>query len=169
MKKGFVTAITALILIVFNACSVQTTFDIYDVCERFNSLEKEKILNTDMFLSDGEGSLYCFYKIGESTALISAAEDDNSAVKSIGVTISADGFNEANRAEILKLLEDIFGAFNYGNTKIASGVFEQLNIGEKTVFFKDNYCQIDMGKTVYTLFSDKYSFTLTEETVNLAD
>ena len=163
MKKAFVCLLTALILFSFCACSVQTDFDIYDLCKRFNVLKDEKILSTEMFVSDGNGVLYCFYTVGETRLLISVTQEENGRITGMSVTVPKETYSENEKKQVADEIKNIFSAYFYGETERAEEIFSQAGIDDEFELFSDYFSEIEDDKDSFTVYSNPYAVTFTTE------
>ena len=121
-----IISVGILFCIILSACTVQTEFDIYDFCQRYNKLSGEKILSTNDFLSDNENTLFCIMNIGQSTVLITVSQNDNTSLNSVFVTAEKSKYNETDLPEVINAVYRIFGAFNYGNEETAKENLESV-------------------------------------------
>lgn len=151
------------VLLFLCSCTVQTDFDIFDLCERYNSLCGEKTLSTDRFVSDKNGGFYCFMTAGKTGILVTVKTDENNAVNSLCVTAEKDEFSPEDRDEMLRIARLLFSAFNYGNTEKADEYLSKVGFDENFELFSSVYkCETDEKQT-YTLYSNEYSFTVFAE------
>ena len=159
-------AIVLIILLIFCACTVQSEFDVYDFCVRFNTLSGEKILATSDFLSDSDGSLYCFFSVGESKVLITLDESESSSLKNVYFTLEKNQFNNDDLEEIINTAYLVFGAFNYGETEKAKKLLSSVGFDGSFSPFCDLYeCEKD-EKYKIVLYSNEYYFTLSQEKID---
>lgn len=160
-----ITALIILISVFLCSCTAQTDFDVFDFCERYNSLREEKILSTDSFLSDGEGGLYCFMTVGESRLLITLKTDEKNCVNSIFVTAQRKKYSENDRDEIINTAEILFASFNYGDSEKATKMLSSVGFDEEYEPFSAVFSTTDEKNYRYTLYSDEYSFTVCAEKI----
>ena len=160
MKKK-ISVFALLFSLLFCSCTVQTDFDIFDLCERYNSLSGEKTLSTDRFVSDK--GFYCFMTAGQTKILVTVKTDKNNAVNSLCVTAEKDEYSPEDRDEMLRIARLLFAAFNYGNTEKADECLSAVGFDEEYSPFSSAYkCKTDEKQT-YTLYSNEYSFTVFAE------
>ncbi|MCR4563568.1 MAG: hypothetical protein K5755_02920 [Clostridiales bacterium] len=163
--KTRMIALAVLVCAVFSSCTVQTQFDVYSFVQRFNALSQDEILSTDDFLSDKENSLCAFFKIGESELLITLYENENSSLDGVSVTAAKSLYNENDLSEIINTVYRVFGAFNYGDTDRAKEKLMSVGFDGDFEPFYDEYRGETDEKYKITLYSDEYSFTVSQEKI----
>lgn len=158
-----IAALVFTFMLILCSCTVQTDFDIFDLCERFNKLSEENILSTDSFISDEQGGLYCFMTAGESKVLVSVKTDEKTAVRSVYVTVERNNYLSEDRAEIIRLSELIFAAYNYGDSRTAKEKLSSVGFDKDFEPFSTCFNTEADKKYAYTLYSNEYAFTLCGE------
>ena len=158
--------IVLVVCVILTSCTVQTQFDVYDFCTRFNRIADEKILLTADFLSDNDGGLYCFFIVGESRILITLNESENSSIESIFLTVSKEQYNETDRDEIINAVYCFFGAFNYGDAEKARELLLSVGFDGDFMPFYDEYESETDERYKITLYSNAYSFTVSQEKID---
>ena len=112
------------------ACTVQTDFDIYDFCSRYNRLKNEKILPSESFYSDKNGFYHCPVCVGESILLVSVGIKENQSVQSLCVTVEKGSFSSENTQAVFDEIRLIFSAFFYGDKKMADEALASVSFDE---------------------------------------
>ena len=165
--KTRITAMLLFICTVMCACTVQTEFDIYDFCRRFNSLSEEKTFTTADFLSDKNGMLHCFMTVGESTVLISFNESENSSLESVFVTVRSAQCSEKDLPLIKNTIHRVFAAFNYSDTEKADGFLSSVGFDTDFMPFSEYFKTEKTERYKTTLYSNEYAFTVSQEKIDM--
>lgn len=161
--KTRLISLLLIVFVLFSSCSVQTDFDIFDLCKRYNTLVGEKVLLTESFLSDNEKMLYSFLTVGDSRLLISVETNGKSVIEKLSVTVEKGQYSESDRQRIINCITLLFSAFNYGKTDEATENLSLLGFDRDFEPFSELYKSETVEKTEYTLYSNGFSFTLSAQ------
>ena len=159
-------SVVLLFCILFSSCTVQTDFDVYDFCERYNKLLGEDTIFTGDFLSDNDGKLYCFMRTGKSTVLITLYENEKSSLESLFVTVEKSQYDESDYEEITDIIYRSFASFNYKDAKKAEEDLTADGFDGSFKPFSDEYKSEENGKYRITLFSNEFAFTVSKEKID---
>ena len=162
-----ISAFFLFLCIALCSCTVQTEFDIYDFCKRFNAISEEKALSTADFMSDKNGMLHCFMTVGESTVLISFNESENSSLESVFATVRFDQYSEKDLPLIKNAIHRVFAAFNYSNTDTADEFLSSVGFDSDFKPFSEYFKTEKAERYKTTLYSNEYAFTVSQEKIDM--
>ena len=164
--KTKTAALFLLFSVLLCSCTVQTDFDVYDFCKRYNSLTEEKTLSSDSFLSDNDGGLYCFMTVGESRLLVTLETDENTAVRALFVTAHRDEYAAADRESIIKTVGLLFASFACCEGEKADSFLALAGFDGDFEPFSASYGEGSADGYGFTLYSDMVSFTVCAEKID---
>ncbi len=164
MKLKIAVAVLTVIFLLAS-CSVQTDFDVFDFCERYNFQKGEKLLSTDSFLSDENGGMYCFLTTGNSRLLLTLETLENGTVNSVYVTAQKDEFALEDAQTVIEEIKLIFSAYCYSDALKAQENLSLIGFDGEFEPFSNLYKSEKSGKHTYTLYSNSFSFTVCAEKI----
>jgi hypothetical protein len=159
MKKAALICVV-LLLLLFCSCSVQTTFDLTDFCNRYNSLAGERLLTPESFMSDEEGKLFCFVETGKSEMLVSVDLNGGGATEGMAVSLFADATDKADAERLDLMLRLAVASFFYPDADAADSILSDLGISADGDCFKNKFIKTYYGRYVCSLYSNGLSMTL---------
>lgn len=162
-----ISALFLFLCIAFCSCTVQTEFDIYDFCKRFNALSEEETLSTADFMSDKKGMLHCFMTVGESTVLISFNESEKSSLESVFATVRYDQYSEKDLPLIKNTVHHVFAAFNYSDTEKADEYLSSVGFDTDFSPFSEYFKTEKSERYKIALYSNEYAFTVFQEKIDM--
>ena len=163
MKKIMCCLISFLLVLSLCACSEQSTFDLYELCERYNNISDEKTLDTKLFCKEENCNYFhSFINIGEnSSAAVSAFADDKNRVTKVCVTVTPESASISS--EVYDFSLKYISAFADMPLQEAENNLSAVSFSSQTELFTDAFSEYSDGNINFTLISSSAAFSIIAE------